>query len=86
MNYLDIIFLLNIMLIATYNTALYKDVRNVYGDAINKNILILDEFTSALDEKTENEIIESINKIKKTFIIVNNLLYMFIFKTKRVFK
>tara|TARA_Y100000589_G_scaffold324036_1_gene359530 strand:- start:1066 stop:1272 length:207 start_codon:yes stop_codon:yes gene_type:complete len=40
MNYLDIIFLLNIMLIATYNTALYKDVRNVYGDAINKNILI----------------------------------------------
>ena len=35
-------------------------------------VFILDEFTSALDEKTENEIIESINKIKKTFIIVSH--------------
>ena len=40
MNYLDVIFLLNLMLIATYNTALYKDIRRVYGDAINKFILI----------------------------------------------
>ena len=35
-------------------------------------VFILDEFTSALDEKTENEIIESINKIKKTFIVVSH--------------
>ena len=32
-------------------------------------VFILDEFTSALDEKTENEIIESINKIKKLSLL-----------------
>ncbi len=35
-------------------------------------VFILDEFTSALDEKTEDEIINSINKINKTFIIVSH--------------
>ena len=35
-------------------------------------IFILDEFTSALDERKENEIITSIKDIKKTFIIVSH--------------
>ncbi len=41
MNYLDVLFLVNLILVITYNTALYKDLRNVYGNAINKSILLL---------------------------------------------
>ena len=37
-----------------------------------KEILLFDEFTSSLDAKTENEILEQINKIKKTIIIVSH--------------
>ena len=39
-----------------------------------KEILLFDEFTSSLDAKTENEILEQINKIKKTIIIVSHKL------------
>ena len=39
-----------------------------------KEIFIFDEFTSSLDAKTENEILEQVNKIKKTTIIVSHKL------------
>jgi len=39
-----------------------------------KEILLFDEFTSSLDAKTENEILEQVNKIKKTVIIVSHKL------------
>ena len=35
-------------------------------------VFILDEFTSSLDEKLENEILDTIKKIDKTFIIVSH--------------
>jgi len=35
-------------------------------------VLILDEFTSALDEESENEVLETIKKIDKTCIIVSH--------------
>ena len=35
-------------------------------------IFVLDEFTSALDERIEDEIINSIKNIDKTFIIVSH--------------
>ena len=38
----------------------------------NAEVLILDEFTSALDEQAENEILDIINKIDKTCIIVSH--------------
>jgi ATP-binding cassette, subfamily B, bacterial PglK len=39
-----------------------------------KEILLFDEFTSSLDTKTENEILEQVNKIDKTTIIVSHKL------------
>jgi len=38
----------------------------------NSEVLILDEFTSALDEETEEKIIESIKNLDKTIIIVSH--------------
>ena len=43
--------------------------RAIYRES---EILILDEFTSALDEKTEKKIIENIFKLKKTIIIASH--------------
>ena len=40
----------------------------------SKEILIFDEYTSSLDQKTENSIIEEINKINRTMIIVSHKL------------
>ena len=37
-----------------------------------RDIFILDEFTSALDETTEVDIINKLNKINKTLIIVSH--------------
>lgn len=36
----------------------------------NSNVLLLDEFTSALDQESENQIIEEIQKIRKKCIII----------------
>ena len=38
----------------------------------NKQLYILDEFSSALDNETEKEIIENLKKFKKTLIIVSH--------------
>ena len=43
--------------------------RAIYKDS---EVLILDEFTSALDEKTENKIIENIFHLEKTIIIASH--------------
>lgn len=43
--------------------------RAIYRDS---EVLILDEFTSALDEKTEKKIIENIFKLQKTIIIASH--------------
>ena len=43
--------------------------RAIYRES---EILILDEFTSALDEKTEKKIIDNIFKLKKTIIIASH--------------
>ena len=43
--------------------------RALYSKA---EVLILDEFTSALDEESENEVLETIKKIDKTCIIVSH--------------
>ena len=43
--------------------------RAIYSNA---EILILDEFTSALDSETEEKIIESIKNIDKTIIIISH--------------
>ena len=40
----------------------------------NSEILVLDEFTSSLDSKTEKKIIENLSKINKTMIIVSHKL------------
>lgn len=41
MNYLDTLFIVNLILIAIYNTKLYKDIRNNYGEAINNSVLFV---------------------------------------------
>lgn len=41
MNYLDALFLVNLILIAIYNITLYKDIRNNYGEAINNSVLFV---------------------------------------------
>ena len=38
----------------------------------NKEIIIFDEFTSALDSKTEDEILEIIKSLNKTIILVSH--------------
>ena len=43
--------------------------RAIYRDS---EVLIFDEFTSALDEKTETKIIRNIFNLKKTIIIVSH--------------
>ena len=45
--------------------------RAVYNDS---EILILDEFTSALDKKTQSQIIENIFKLNKTIIVASHRL------------
>ena len=41
MNYLDVLFIVNLILIAIYNIKLYKDIRNNYGEAINNSVLFV---------------------------------------------
>ena len=41
MNYLDVLFIVNLILIAIYNITLYKDIRNNYGEAINNLVLFV---------------------------------------------
>lgn len=41
MNYLDTLFIVNLILIAIYNTKLYKDIRDNYGEAINNSVLFV---------------------------------------------
>ena len=40
----------------------------------NSEILVLDEFTSSLDSKTEKKIIDNLSEINKTMIIVSHRL------------
>ena len=67
------------------NTVLNENASNISGGEQQriviaralyyaKEILLFDEFTSSLDVKTENEILEQINKINKTTIIVSHKL------------
>ena len=42
----------------------------------NPKIIILDEATSGLDTFTESKVLDTINKIKKTIIIVSHKLIL----------
>ena len=64
-----------------YNYLLEDDGKNISGGQkqrlglaralyFNPQILFLDEFTSSLDEKTEKNILETLNKLKKDFTII----------------
>ena len=64
-----------------YNYLLEDDGKNISGGQkqrlglaralyFNPQILFLDEFTSSLDEKTDKNILETLNKLKKDFTII----------------
>tara|TARA_B100001287_G_C22627910_1_gene503523 strand:- start:498 stop:704 length:207 start_codon:yes stop_codon:yes gene_type:complete len=41
MNYIDVLFIVNLIFISIYNITLYKDIRNNYGEAINNLVLFV---------------------------------------------